>query len=320
MATMRAAVWIGGREFQVEEMPVPEPGLGEVRVRIHGCGVCMTDVHTVEGYFGPQELPRVLGHEWGGIVDVVGPDVTDVALGAPVACWGRSGFAEWGVVPRQRIFPIPSGVSLDEAIFVEPLACCVAAVQSARLDVGALVLVTGAGPMGLIVLQLARRGGAARVLVSEPNEARRMLALQLGADVAIDPSRDSLAEAVAEFTRGQGVSAAFETAGHPAPLNDCVNALADGGTAVIVGVSPATARFELPLYPFHRRNLTLRGSYGSHIGTAGFTQAANWLGQLKLQPIISHRFDLADLAAAFDLARSGRGLKIIVGSRLADGG
>jgi threonine dehydrogenase-like Zn-dependent dehydrogenase len=315
MATMRAAVWTGGREFVIEERTVPTPGPGEVRVRINACGVCMTDVHTIEGYFGPPDPPRVLGHEWGGVVDAIGPGVSGVELGVPVACWGRSGFAEWGVVPSDRIFPIPSGASLDEAIFVEPLACCVAAVQSARLDVGALVLITGAGPMGLILLQLVRRSGAARVIVSEPSEARRTLALQLGADAAVDPTRETLADAVAAFTRGSGVSAAFETAGHPTPLSDCVSAVAVGGTVVIVGVSPASARLELPVYQFHRRNLTLRGSYGSHIGPTGFKQAANWLGQLDLQPIISHRFDLADTAEAFDVARSGRGLKVIVRSR-----
>jgi threonine dehydrogenase-like Zn-dependent dehydrogenase len=315
MVTMRAAIWTGGREFAIEERPVPAPGPGEVRVRIHACGVCMTDVHTIEGYFGPPDPPRILGHEWGGVVDAVGPDVTGVEVGAPVACWGRSGFAEWGVVSSDRVFPIPSGASLDEAIFVEPLACCVTAVQIARLDVGALVLITGAGPMGLILLQLVRRSGAARVLVSEPGEARRTLALQLGADAAVDPTRDSLAEAVAAFTRGQGVNAAFETAGHPSPLSDCLSAVAEGGTVVIVGVSPASARLDLPVYQFHRRNLTLRGSYGSHIGTSGFKQAANWVGQLALQPIISHRFDLADIAEAFAVTRSGRGLKVIVESQ-----
>jgi threonine 3-dehydrogenase len=99
-------------------------------------------------------------------------------------------------------------------------------------------------------------------------------------------------------------------------LSDCVNAVAEGGTIVIVGVSPASARLDLPVYQFHRRNLTLRGSYGSHIGMSGFKQAANWLGQLELQPIISHRFDLADVAEAFAVARSGRCLKVIVGSQL----
>jgi L-iditol 2-dehydrogenase len=308
---MRTAVWTGGREFRIEERPVPQPARGQVRVRVHSCGVCMTDVHTIDGNFGQAQPPRVLGHEWGGTVDAIGPDVTGVAIGTPVACGGQGGFSEEAVLAAERAFPLPRGAALDEANFVEPLACCLTAVQNAHLAVGATVLITGAGPMGLMLLQLARRGGAARVLVSEPNQPRRDLARQLGADEAIDPTRESLAEAVAAFTRGNGVDAAFETAGHPAPLDDCLHAVADDGTVVLVGVSPASARLELPIYPFHRRNLTLRGSYGAH-GGGPFKQAVNWLGQLELGPIVSHRFELADVAEAFDVARSGRCLKVVV--------
>jgi threonine dehydrogenase-like Zn-dependent dehydrogenase len=315
MPTMRCAVWTGGREFQVQEKPIPEPGPGEVRIGVHACGVCMTEVHTIEGYFGEPKPPRIMGHEWGGVVEEIGPGVTGVELGTAVACAGQTGFSEKVVLSADRIFPIPRGASLDDVTFVEPLVCCVAAVQNARLNVGASVLITGAGPMGLMLVQLARRGGAAHVLVSEPNPTRRALALELGADEAVDPTTSSLAEAVAAFTKGAGVDAALETAGHPVPLNDCLNNVAEGGTVVIVGVNPGTARLELPLYQFHRRNLTLRGSYGGHGGSGGFKTATAWLGQLNLQPIISHRFDLADTAEAFDVARTGRGLKVVVGSQ-----
>jgi threonine dehydrogenase-like Zn-dependent dehydrogenase len=308
---MRCAVWTGGRDFRIEERPLPEPGPGQVRVRVHACGVCMTEVHTIEGQFGQPTPPRVLGHEWGGVVEAVGPDVPGVEVGRPVACAGQSGFAERALVAADRVFPIPPGVALDETAFVEPLVCCIAAVQNARLAVGASVLITGAGPMGLMLVQLARRGGAARVLVSEPSQPRRELALRLGADRAIDPANESLTEAVGAFTDGKGVDAALETAGQPAPLNDCVGAVAEGGTVVIVGVNPASARLDLPLYQFHRRNLTLRGSYGGH-GGGGFKTAINWLGQLDLGPLVSHRFELADIAEAFEVARAGRGLKVLV--------
>ncbi|HEV8634737.1 MAG TPA: zinc-binding dehydrogenase [Chloroflexota bacterium] len=308
---MRCAVWTGGRDFRIEERPLPEPGPGQVRVRVHACGVCMTEVHTIEGQFGQPTPPRVLGHEWGGVVEAVGPDVPGVEVGRPVACAGQSGFAERALVAADRVFPIPPGVALDETAFVEPLVCCIAAVQNARLAVGACVLITGAGPMGLMLVQLARRGGAARVLVSEPSQPRRELALRLGADRAIDPANESLTEAVGAFTDGKGVDAALETAGQPAPLNDCVGAVAEGGTVVIVGVNPASARLDLPLYQFHRRNLTLRGSYGGH-GGGGFKTAINWLGQLDLGPLVSHRFELADIAEAFEVARAGRGLKVLV--------
>lgn len=142
------------------------------------------------------------------------------------------------------------------------------------------------------------------------------MARELGADAVVDPTTGSLAEAVADFTHGAGVDAAFETAGNPIPLTDCLDSVIEGGTVVIVGVNPASAHLDLPLYPFHRRNLTLRGSYGAHGGSGGFKGATNWLGQLNLAPIISHRFELKDIAAAFDAARSGRGLKVIVGPNL----
>jgi L-iditol 2-dehydrogenase len=272
----------------------------------------MTDVHTIDGSFGQPKPPRVLGHEWGGTVEAIGPDVTGVAIGTPVACSSQGGFSEKVVLAADRVFPLPRAAGLDDVNFVEPLACCLTAVQNAHLAVGATVLITGAGPMGLMLLQLARRGGAARVLVSEPNQPRRELARQLGADVAIDPTREPLAEAVTAFSHGAGVDAAFETAGHPSPLDDCLSAVAEDGTVVLVGVNPASARLELPLYPFHRRNLTLRGSYGAH-GGGPFKQAVNWLGQLNLGPIVSHRFELADVAEAFDVARSGQCLKVTVG-------
>jgi len=308
---MRAAVWTGGRQFEIQELPLPAPGSGQVRIRVHACGVCLTDVHMIDGLLGPTNPPRVLGHEWGGVVDAVGPDVEGIGPGTPVACRAAFGFSEAVVLDTDRVYPLPPRASLDEVTFVEPLVCCMSAVQNARLVVGSTVLITGAGPMGLMLLQLARRGGAARVLVSEPNTRRRHLARRLGADVVVDPTKQSVADAVAQFSAGRGVAAAFETAGQPVPLGDCLAAVGDGGTIVMVGVNPVSARLELPLYQFHRKNLTLRGSYAIH-GGGGFDQAVNWLGQLDLAPIISHRFGLTDIAEAFDVARTGRGSKVVV--------
>jgi threonine dehydrogenase-like Zn-dependent dehydrogenase len=309
MSGSRRAVWTGGREFRVEERPLPEPGPGEARVRVSACGVCMTEVHSLEGYFVLREPPFVLGHEWGGVVEAVGPGAESVAVGTAVVGAGMGGYAEHAVVAAERLIPVPAGVPVEEAAFVEPLACLIAAVENGRVEAGASALVTGAGPMGLMLLQLVRQAGA-RVLVSEPSAPRRELAVRLGAEAAVDPTGQSLAEAVAAFTDGRGVQSAFETAGHPAPLLQCVEALAERGTAVVVGVAPSTARLDLPLYPFHRRNLSLVGSYGG----GDFAAAARQLGRLELAPLVSHRFDLADIAAAFDVARGGRGLKVLVGS------
>jgi L-iditol 2-dehydrogenase len=310
---MRCAIWIGGRAFRVEERPVPEPGPGEVRVRVHACGVCLTEVHTIDGLLGQARPPALMGHEFGGIVDSLGAGVDAPAPGTAVACAGRQGYAEYAVLPADRAFPLPPGVPVEHAALVEPIVCCATAVQNADLPMGATVLVTGAGPMGLLTLQLARRGGAARVVVSEPNPARRALALRLGADLAVDPREGDMPEAVRDLTRGRGADAAFECAGLPDPLADCLRAVAREGTVVMVGVNPRTARLELDLYDFHYRYLRLIGSYGG-AGRGGFRAAVEWLGQLDLAPLISHRFDLVDAARAFDVARTGQGLKVLVGA------
>src|SRR5579859_2957520 len=311
MELMRCGVWVGEDRFEVQDHAKPVAGRGEVRVRVEACGVCLTDVHSIQGAFGPAEPPRVLGHEFGGVIDQLGPDVTSVAVGTPVTCAARGGFAEYVVLPADRAFPLPAGARVDEAGFVEPVLCCTTAIQNADLPMAADVLVTGAGPMGLILLQLVRRGGAARAIVSEPNASRRELAKRLGADEVIDPSSVDVAAQVRELTGGRGVDASFETAGDPRPLADCVAAATHGGAVVLVGVNGRAARFELELHDFHFRELRLIGSYGG-TGRGGFRAAAGWLGQLQLQPMISHRFGLAELAEAFATARAGTGCKVLV--------
>src|SRR5439155_14318389 len=180
MAQSRAMVWTGAKTFRLEQRSLPEPGPGQVRVAVHACGVCMTEVHSLEGYFTIREPPMVLGHEWGGVVEAVGSGVADIAIGTPVAGAGMGGYADHAVVSADRVFPLPAGVPLDEAAFVEPLACLIRAVENGPIQPGSSALVTGAGPMGLVLLQLVQRAGAG-VLVSEPAAARRELALRLGA-------------------------------------------------------------------------------------------------------------------------------------------
>jgi threonine dehydrogenase-like Zn-dependent dehydrogenase len=311
MEVMRCGIWLGDDHFEVQERPKPVPGPGQVRVRIEACGVCLTEVHSIQGAFGPSTPPRLMGHEFGGVVDELGPEVTSVALGTPVTCAARGGFAEYVVVAAEQAFPIPAGVPVEEAALVEPILCCSTAVQNANLPMGAEILITGAGPMGLILLQLVRRGGAARVIVSEPRPTRRDLARQLGADVVIDPTDAEVGTSVRELTGGRGVDAAFETAGDPRPLADCVAAATQGGAIVLVGVNGRTARFEVALHDFHFRDLRLIGSYGG-AGRGGFRAAAGWLGQIQLQPLVSHRFGLAELGEAFAAARTGAGCKVLV--------
>jgi threonine dehydrogenase-like Zn-dependent dehydrogenase len=313
---MRCAVWTGGREFRIEERPAPEPGPGQVRVRVHACGVCLTDVHAIDGLLRETLPPAVLGHEFGGVVDALGPGVSGLSPGAAVACAARGGFAEQVVLPATGAFPLPAGVPVEESAFVEPILCCNTAVQNAALPMGGTVLLTGAGPMGLLTLQLARRGGASWAVVSEPDPARRALAARLGADAVLDPTQTDVRGAVYDLTAGRGVDAAFECAGRPEPLADCLRSVVREGAVVMVGVNARTAGLDLNLYDFHYRALRLIGSYGG-AGRSGFAGATRWLGRLDLAPLISHRCDLDGIAQAFELARAGTGMKVLVGAGLA---
>jgi L-iditol 2-dehydrogenase len=240
-------------------------------------------------------------------------------VGTPVVCVGSGGFAEQAVLPLDRLFQLPPDVPFEHAALVEPLVACAAALAGAHLPLGGTVLITGAGPMGLLLLQLARRGGAVRVLVSEPDPDRRQLALHLGAEAAIDPTRGLVPEAIRDFTGGLGPDVAFETAGSVAPLVDCLDTARDNGTVVIVGVNASGSRLDLNLYKYHPRNLTLRWSWGA-AGYGDFVRAVPavmpWIARLELAALISHRFELTQLATAFEVARSRQGLKVLVDVRV----
>lgn len=313
--SFRAAEWTAAG-FRIGEFPLARPGPGQVRVRVSACSVCLTEVHFTDGFYDELAAPPRLGHEYCGVVEAVGSGVTGLAEGALVAAFGSfGGFSEVVTEPAGLFVPLPAGLAAERGCLLEPVSCCVYAVRRAAVPAGASVLVTGAGSNGLLITQLARHAGASRVIVSEPDPRRRELALALGADEAIDPAAGPLAEAL----RGAVVGVAFESAGSPAALRDCLDVVADYGRVVMFGVHRDTAALPLSLYGFHFRNLSLIGSFGADLDAAA--QAAALLQELDTEALISHRFGLDDIAQAFDAARCGAGLKVIVyPDRRAGGG
>ena len=304
--SFRAAEWRAG-QFQVSEFPLTQPGPGQVRVRVSACSVCLTEVHYTDGYYDELAAPARLGHEFCGLVEAVGPGVAGLAQGSLVAGFDAfGGFGEIVTEAAGLFVPLPDGLPPDRGCLLEPVSCCVYAVRRAAVPPGATVLVTGAGSNGLLIAQLARQAGAGQVIVSEPDPCRRERALALGADEVVDPAAGPLAGAL----RDRVVSVGIESAGRPAALRDLLDVVADDGRVVMFGVHRDTAVLELPLYGFHFRNLSLIGSFGADREAAA--QAARLLPDLELEPLISHRFGLADLAPAFAAARSGAGLKVIV--------
>jgi L-iditol 2-dehydrogenase len=328
---MRALMWRGGRDLRVEEVPTPEPGPGEVLVRIVACGVCGTDLHAVDGSVPWYQPPRILGHEASGVVAAVGAGVQGVRVGQAVAvepsspcgacaechdgleqhCRRRrsalGGFAQYACVPERSAVPLPEGVPVEVGSLAEPTGCCLHAVDVAGLRSGATAVVVGAGPIGLTLVQLARRSGAAQVVVSEPDGTRRRLARELGADVAVDPTAEALPAVVHEVTGGLGADVVFEAVGRPDLVGVALDALRRGGAVVVVGLAPRGATLAVDLYELHVRELAIKTAWTR---SYSFRRAVAWLRHLDLAPLITHRYSL-DRALEALMPQPGRVKAII---------
>jgi L-iditol 2-dehydrogenase len=329
---MKAMVFEQPEQIRLEERDVPQPAPGEVLVRVQACGVCGTDLHVIGGRF-PARFPVVAGHEYAGEVVALGEGVTSLQAGQRVAvdpniqCGfcppcraGRvnlcrnltalgihrdGGFQEFCAVPERQAYPFPDSLSFEDAAMAEPVACCLRGIEQARLRIGDRVALVGAGWIGLIMLQLVRLSGASHVVVSEPVEAKRALAGELGADDVVDPAADGLAASAGEF------DVVIECVGSAATMSQAVALAGEGTRVLFFGVAPPDV--EIPVKPFdiYRREIEIVGSF-----TNPFThQPALRLlasGRLDVGRLISHRFPLEKLPEAIEVAESGRAIKTVM--------
>jgi L-iditol 2-dehydrogenase len=213
MTDQLCAVWYGKGDLRVEHRQVPPLGPRDVLLEVALCGVCGTDVHIVDGEYPLAVPPRVLGHEFSGTIRAVGASVTTAEVGdrvavdpsvacsacfycrqgLPLMCERRvthnGGLGELAVLPEQTVFHLPDDVSLEAGALAEPLSCCLHTLGLSGIRAGDRVAIVGGGTIGLLLVQLARRAGAGRILVSEPSAAKRDMATHLGADVVVDPLR-----------------------------------------------------------------------------------------------------------------------------------
>ncbi|PYM54024.1 MAG: hypothetical protein DMD79_25305 [Candidatus Rokuibacteriota bacterium] len=328
---MRVATWHGESRFTLDEVPEPTPGPGQVLVAVHTAGVCGSDVHATQGLF-PLTPPRVMGHEYSGVVSGVGRGVSRRLVGQAVACepsygCGRcedcraghdsqcaacvrvGGFAERVVLPSRRVYPLPAGLDPVGAALAEPAACCLAGLEMFRMPKGATVLVIGGGIMGLLTLVFARTRGAARTILSDPLRSRRETARRLGADLVVDPTAEDLDAVVRDATGGRGVHVACEAVGKPELVGQAVGLVRPRGIVQLVGVSPRGSRLPADLFDLHFRELTLLGAYGR--GTA-FRRVVPLLAGIGAADLVTARLPLARIADAFQEAAAGHGLKTAV--------
>jgi threonine dehydrogenase-like Zn-dependent dehydrogenase len=300
---VKIAALTGKREFEIREAAIPDIREDEVLVRVRACGVCASELDTWNGV-GATDYPLYLGHEVSGTAEAVGTEVTSVAPGDPVAIWVTSrGFAEYVAVRAEYCRPAGT-VALDTAL-AEPLACAANAVERADVRLADDVVIVGAGFMGNLVQELVALRGVRELIVADtrPDALRRATAL--GATRVVDVRAESLADAVAERTGGVGADVTFECTGSQAALSTVGDVTRMSGKLVLVGFHQGVSR-EIPLAQWNWMAFDVVNAHFRELGTImrGMTIGMRLLtaGSVSLEPLVSHRFGLADIGQAFQTA------------------
>lgn len=337
---MKASYFLGKGSFEVRQAPELHPGPGEVVIKNMVCGVCGTDVHIFHGEPGSADVnpPVVLGHEYSGEVVEVGEGVTalkpgdhvtvdpNIYCGECVYCRNGKkqlcetmqavgvtrdgGFGEYSLVPAAQAFKLGDSVPYEAGAMAEPVACCLHGIDLAGIKAGDRVCIVGGGAIGLIMLQLAKLSGASSLVLSEPNEKRRQVALSLGADAAIDPTAPDAGSAY-EAALGDGADVVIECVGNNAAVKSAFQLAKKGATIVLFSVPKVDATFDLPLFDVYKKELTIRGSFVNPDTHERAVRLIN-SGKLDFTSIITHRFNLDQLPEAIAMQMSSESIKVVV--------
>ena len=200
-------------------------------------------------------------------------------------------------------------VSLEIGSFLEPVSVAIHAIDIAGIRPGSTVAISGAGPIGLLCLQVALRAGAARVMVSEPVPGKREVAKKLGADVVVDPLKEDLLAAGKKLTEGRGFDTVIEASGNLGAAKQAISLADNGGTIVWAAVYPKDSEIAVPPFLMYAKELTIRCVW---ISPYSFPRALNLLSKLELKPLITDIVPLKDIKKAFELHKTGKSIKILV--------
>jgi 2-desacetyl-2-hydroxyethyl bacteriochlorophyllide A dehydrogenase len=331
---MRAVVISAPGSFEVTDVADAAPRLGEVLVRVEACGICGTDLHILDGESPLTRYPVIPGHELAGEVVALGDGVVEgmagIARGSRVAiepnlfcgycepC--RTGhenlcvnyraigvttagaMAQYVSVPIAKAYVLPTGMSFREGSLVEPLSCAVRGMHRLQLQSGDSILIVGAGTMGLLLMQLAARGGAAEVVMVDVNARRLALAEQLGANRTYTSIGSALHD------RPAGFHCVVDATGVAAAMEQAFTAVKRGGKFMIFGVATAEARITLPPFRIYNEEITVLGSMAV---LNSFAPALDLLsaGIIDSEAMLTAALPLQDFAQALELVRRGEGVK-----------
>ncbi len=341
---MQAAMYYGIGDVRYEETDVPEIGPGELLIKVGTALTCGTDVKTYKrGHpLLIKHTPALFGHEYAGTIEEVGEGVEKFKVGMRVVATNSApcgncyfckrdmpnlcaklkdtlvngAFAEFIRVPESVVqwntHPIPDSLSFRDAALTEPLACVVHGIEESNIRLGDTVVVIGAGPIGQMMIMLAKKNGASTVIVSDLAPLRREIAAKAGADITIDPTKEDPVERVKEETLSRGADVVIEAVGLPQLWEQAVTMTRDGGTTVLFGGAAAGTTFEVDTVRFHYGQLTLKGVF--HLKPRHVEQALQLIiaGDVDPDLLISHKMPLKDINKALEMMSKGESMKVAI--------
>jgi L-iditol 2-dehydrogenase len=341
---MNAAMFYGPGDVRYEETDIPEIGPGELLVKVGTALTCGTDVKTFKrGHpILLRHTPALFGHEYAGTIENVGDGVTGFEAGMRVVatnsapcdtCFfckrGRpnlcpelksslvnGAFAEYIRVPenvvRWNTHQIPDSLSFQTAALTEPLACVVHGIEEANIQLGDNVAIIGAGPIGQMLIMLAKKSGASNVIVSDLAELRRDMALRAGANVVINPTAEDPIERVKSETDGYGADVVIEAVGLPATWEQAVDMTRDAGMTVLFGGAASGTKFQIDTGRFHYGQLTIKGVF--HLSPLHVEQALKLIiaGDIDPSILITHRMPLDKITDAIGMMGRGESMKVAI--------
>jgi len=322
------------------DTPEPQTGPNDIKIKIKKTAICGTDVHIYNWDEWSQKtipVPMVVGHEYVGEVVEIGQEVRGFNIGDRVSgeghitcghcrnCRGgrvhlcrnttgvgvdREGaFAEFLVIPAYNAFKIPDDISDDLASVFDPFGNAVHTALSFDL-VGEDVLITGAGPIGIMAAAIAKHVGARYVVITDINDYRLDLARKMGATRAVNVAEQDLGEVMKELGMTEGFDVGLEMSGVPNAFNDMLDKMNNGGKIAMLGIPPSNMGVDWNQVIF--KGLTIKGIYGREMFETWYKMASLIQSGLNLDPIITHHYSVDDFQQGFDMMRSGQSGKVIL--------
>jgi threonine 3-dehydrogenase len=329
----RAGLWM-------EDVPRPETGINDVLIRVDRTGICGTDVHIYKWDAWAQKtipVPMVVGHEFVGTIEEVGSNVVDFRVGDIVSGEGHvvcgrcrnclagrrhlckdtkgvgvnrpGAFAEYISLPMTNVWHHRAGIDLDVAAIFDPFGNAVHTALSFPV-LGEDVLITGAGPIGVMAAAVVKHAGARFVVVTDVNEYRLDLAKQMGATRVVDVRREKLPDVQKELGMMEGFDVGLEMSGNDAAFRDMLANMAHGGRIAMLGIPAAPMAIDWNTVVFNM--LTIKGIYGREMYETWYKMTVMLESGLNLKPVITHRFKAEEFEKGFEVMMSGKSGKVIL--------